>query len=433
MFSTHESRDLSGPQDSHVTQLAGVLAVTDVTSGCGKLYEPRNWNSAKSSFVHADMRCSSVVFCSVLLISAVYSCAQQNEKETVEDAVRQSIQRNQYDLANNGRDFLLKEARNASFFLLGELHGENEIPALLRDLWPQMSHDGYRYIAAELSPWAAHQLEFAPADGQPKLLSLWSKQEALFVHPKGSTEAVLWGCDMEEEQPQLLIQELAALNPSNAALARMVELSKSGYQRQMAPQLLEIMRGMGSVRDRIVNDVSLIEGIQATLKIEADRLNTNTKLPAQIRRESLMKDLFQMHYAKNKVQGSNAKVMLRFGRNHLHRGYDARGISTLGNFVAEFAFTQHKSVFNLAAFGAGGKASLAGETWDADERSDDLAFELLASLAQYPATVFDLRPLREILHRIPAENRTSRLQHLVYWADSYDAILCYKNVTPLSQ
>src|SRR5262252_1077142 len=51
----------------------------------------------------------------------------------------------------------------------------------------------------------------------------------------------------------------------------------------------------------------------------------------------------------------------------------------------------------------------------------------LASLAQHPATVFDLRPLREILHRVPAENRTPRLQRLVYWADSYDAIVCYKN------
>jgi len=376
---------------------------------------------------------SRAVFCFLLLLQVVYGCAQQLEKDTGEEAVRQTSQQNQYDLANSGRDFLLKEARNASFFLLGELHGENEIPALLKELWPQMSQDGYRYIAAELSPWAATQLEFAPADSQPKLVTLWSKQEALFIHPKGSAEAVLWGCDMEEEQPQLLIRDLAALNPSNSALARMVEMSKPGYRRQMAPQLLELMGGMGGVRDRVVNDVSLVESVQTTLEIETDRLNRNTKLPAQIRRESLMKDLFQIHYAKHVMKGSNAKVMLRFGRNHLHKGYDARGISTLGNFVAEFAFSQHKAAFNVAAFGAGGKASLAGEIWDADERSDDVAFELLASLAQYPATVFDLRPLREMLHRIPAENRTPRLQRLVYWADSYDAILCYKNVTSLSQ
>ena len=374
---------------------------------------------------------SRVVFCLLLLLQVVHPSAQQSE--TSEDAVRRSIQENQYDLANEGRAFLLKEARNASFFLLGELHGENEIPALLQNLWPEMSHDGYRYIAMELSPWAANQLEFAPADSQPKLVTLWSKQDALFVHPKDSTEAVLWGCDMDEMQPHLLIRDLSALNPANPNLARMVEISKSGYQRKMAPRLLELMREIGSVRDRMVNDVSLVESIKATLEIETDRLNADTNLSAQIRRESLMKDLFQLHYAKKVGQGSNAKVMLRFGRNHLHRGNDARGISTLGNFVAEFAFSQHKTVFNVAAFGAGGKASLAGETWDADERSDDVAFEFLASLAQYPATVIDLRPLRGILHGVPTERRTPRLQRLVYWADSYDAILCYKNVTPLSQ
>jgi hypothetical protein len=63
-------------------------------------------------------------------------------------------------------------------------------------------------------------------------------------------------------------------------------------------------------------------------------------------------------------------------------------MSTLGNFVAVFVSAQHKTAFNVAAFGAGGKASLAGETWDADERSAAAAFAFLASLARYPATAF---------------------------------------------
>ncbi len=69
-----------------------------------------------------------------------------------------SLDSHQYDLANNGRDFLLTEAKNNDFFLLGELHGENEIPDLLRTLWPQMWRDGYRHVAAEVSPWTANQL-----------------------------------------------------------------------------------------------------------------------------------------------------------------------------------------------------------------------------------------------------------------------------------
>lgn len=56
-------------------------------------------------------------------------------------------------MERGGRAFLLNEATNNDFFLLGELHGDNEIPALLDVVWPQMWTVGYRHIAAEVSPW----------------------------------------------------------------------------------------------------------------------------------------------------------------------------------------------------------------------------------------------------------------------------------------
>jgi hypothetical protein len=71
------------------------------------------------------------------------------------------LSQNQYNLKADGSRFLLDEAQRASFFLLGELHGENEIPAMIRDLWPSLWKTGYRHVAAELSPWAAGMLEFA--------------------------------------------------------------------------------------------------------------------------------------------------------------------------------------------------------------------------------------------------------------------------------
>jgi hypothetical protein len=61
----------------------------------------------------------------------------------------------------------------------GELHGENEIPALIRNIWPSMP-------------------------------------EATFVTSlKRDQTAVLWGRDIEEAQPHLLIRELAASNPAS--------------------------------------------------------------------------------------------------------------------------------------------------------------------------------------------------------------------------
>jgi hypothetical protein len=78
------------------------------------------------------------------------------------DAVIASLTNHQFDMEDEGRNFLLNEAKNSDSFLLGELHGDNEIPTL-GVLWPQMWKVGYRHIAAEVSPWAAYQLELVPA------------------------------------------------------------------------------------------------------------------------------------------------------------------------------------------------------------------------------------------------------------------------------
>jgi hypothetical protein len=123
--------------------------------------------------------------CAGLLMICISSCAVAQQGQS-DDSIRKELEQHEFDLSTTGKAFLLDEARGASFFLLGELHGENEIPALLRDLWPQMWRDGYRHIAGEMSPWAANQLEFGPADGSVKVEGLWSKQEAYsFTHWEG--------------------------------------------------------------------------------------------------------------------------------------------------------------------------------------------------------------------------------------------------------
>ena len=93
------------------------------------------------------MRRLVIYICAAL--TSLWVLSAQEEKDR--DPIAAQLQKQQYDLSTNGKAFLLKEARQASFFLLGELHGENEIPALLRDLWPPMWRDGYRYIAGELT------------------------------------------------------------------------------------------------------------------------------------------------------------------------------------------------------------------------------------------------------------------------------------------
>jgi hypothetical protein len=75
----------------------------------------------------------------------------------------------------------------------------------------------------------------------PIVQGLWTKEQAEDVHALGDSKTnVLWGCDMEEEQPQFLIRELAVRNPDDPNLKRMVALTRDGYDRKMAPELLDL-------------------------------------------------------------------------------------------------------------------------------------------------------------------------------------------------
>jgi hypothetical protein len=342
-------------------------------------------------------------WCCVGLLLATSSLAIGQSADSIAD----ELERRQLDLSTDGQTFLLNEARRASFFLVGGLHGDRETPALVERLVAGGEPLGYRFIAVEMSPWAA------------------SRAEAAFKNDDGPR---LRGSDIEEVQPHLMIRDLAAANPKNRSLQQMTEMTSGGYRRSMAPQLLKLANESGDLDDPLVGGFSLRRLILKTLEVETDRLNADLELATSVRRESFMKELFVTHYRAAVQDGSKPRAIAVFGRNHLHRGYDRRGVSTLGNFIAELAAADGGQSFHLALFAAGGKISLGGPR-DFDERQGDPAFAFLASLARYPATTFDLRPLRQTLRKKQGA-LSARDASLLYWADSYDAIVCYREVTP---
>jgi hypothetical protein len=103
------------------------------------------------------------------VVAAASTATLHRVTDQADDQILTTLASHQYDVENEGRNFLLNEAKNSHFFLLGELHGDKEIPALLRVLWPEMWRQGYRHIGAEVSPWAAHQLESVPAGKGPEV------------------------------------------------------------------------------------------------------------------------------------------------------------------------------------------------------------------------------------------------------------------------
>jgi len=325
------------------------------------------------------------------------------------DSISELLQADQLDLTTDGKAFLLNEASRASFMLVGGLHGDQETPALVQTLTAGSEQFGYQHVAVEMSPWAASRLEAS-----------LNRQTGPAVRIRGA--------DIEEPQPHLLIRDLAAVNPQNRALQSMVEITKSGYRRASAAQLLQLARQIGEFKDVSAGGFSLYTLILRTLDVESTRAN-DQRLDASVRRETFMKELFISHYRAATQGQTKPRFVVAFGQNHLGRGIDRRGVSTLGNFIGELAVAEGVQSFHVVLFAAGGKYSLGG-LHDIDQRKDELAFAFVASLARYPAAVFDLRPIRQSLHKTPSP-LTPRDASLLYWADSYDAIICYREVTPL--
>jgi hypothetical protein len=215
--------------------------------------------------------------------------------------------------------------------LIGGLHGDNETQSLLQALLPGLG-DGPTLLVSEMSPWAASRLAAAMPDGSGVRLR---------------------SADIEEAQLARLIKELAAANPSNRRVQEMVTLTADGYKRTNAPRLLDLARDAGPLNGGSPGGIPLATLVVRTLEVEADRAKPETAgLQASLRRERVLKDFFLAHY---RDAAQRLKVAAVFGRNHLHRGIDRRGVATLGNFLTEFGVAEGVNSFNIAIFGVGGQ------------------------------------------------------------------------------
>jgi hypothetical protein len=246
------------------------------------------------------------------------------------DPVRALVDANQSDLASEGLQYLLGQVRQASFLLIGGLHGDNETQGLVQRLLPGLG-DGATLLVSEMSPWAASLLATAIPDG-------------------GAVR--LRGVDIEEAQLGRLIRELAAANPTNRRVQEIVTLTAEGYRRANAARLLDLVRDAGPLNSGSPGGIPLATLVVRTLEVEADRAKPETAgLQASLRRERVLKEFFLAHYRE---AAQRPKVAAVFGRNHLHRGIDRRGVATLGNFLTEFGVAEGVNSFNVAIFAAGG-------------------------------------------------------------------------------
>src|SRR5512144_997708 len=151
--------------------------------------------------------------------------------------------------AGRGWEWLVRQARDARFTLIGEEHGVAETAQLSAALFTALRGSGYDRVAIELSPIIAQDIEAAARrNGLPGIMDFfaapdtWSpmylREEARFIAavvnaaPRG--ERVLWGLDRELFSDRYLISRLEARVPRRAreSFARLKEASTNAFARQ---------------------------------------------------------------------------------------------------------------------------------------------------------------------------------------------------------
>src|SRR5467141_1589924 len=133
--------------------------------------------------------------------------------------------------AGPGWDWLVQQARDARFTLIGEEHGVAETAQLAAALFKALRGSGYSRMAIELSPIIAQDIETAARkNGLQGILDFsaspetWSpmylREEARFltavINSAPKNERVLWGFDRELFSDRYLISRLQTRVPRSA-------------------------------------------------------------------------------------------------------------------------------------------------------------------------------------------------------------------------
>jgi hypothetical protein len=378
----------------------------------------------------------------------------------------EALQRNRLPLTMNespagpGWDWLVQEARDARFTLIGEEHGVAETAAFSAALYKALRPAGYTRIAIELSPPIAGDIEAAArrngVQGVLKFFAngdIWSpmhmRDEAQFLAavvdaaPKG--ERVLWGLDREIFSDRYLISRLEAKVPPRArdAFARLKDASLKAQAKNAQtrnpddlfllaedPALVSGLRAAWPNPDAASD--AIMRTLEESLAIEtAER--TGGMWPYMQRRVQWMRSNLAARLKEDEKKGSRPKVMLKFGYNHMIRGANYVNVFDVGAMTDEVALLTGDRAFHVivlpgpgsrqAVFGPGRTfVPIATDEYDDFRAGDQRLTRVLSNASATGHEVINLRALRPLAMR-GLESWNADVIKTIY---GYDAAVIWK-------
>jgi len=321
--------------------------------------------------------------------------------------------------AGRGWDWLVEEAHNARFTLIGEEHGVAETARLSTALFTALRESGYSRLAIELSPIIAQDIEAAartngldgvlnffglPSTWSPFYLREEAQLLAATVNAVPRNEHVLWGLDRELFSAPYLISKLKVRVPLGAreTLVHLQDL----YSTAQDPAGVTALRAAWPNPDR--ESDTILRTLEESLAITAAaRINgwAYSERRAQWNRNNLAERL-----RDERTRGASPKVMLKFGYNHMIRGANYVNTFDIGAMTDEVAALDGGRAFHIIVLpGPGSRQAVMGQghsmvevssdEWDEFQAGEQRLTRVLPNANATGHEVIDLRALRPLAMR----------------------------------
>ena len=359
--------------------------------------------------------------------------------------------------AGRGWDWLVQQAGDARFTLIGEEHGVAETARFAAALFNALRGSGYSRMAIELSPIIAQDIETAARrNGLQGILNFfarpdtWSpmylRDEAQFlasvINAAPKNARVLWGFDREIFSDRYLISRLEPRVPQRAkqSFARLKEASTNSWAQNQKnpgppflftqdPALVSAVRADWPNPDR-ESDI-ILRTLEESLAINAVA-RTGTAWDSSERRAQWMRNNLAERLREERGRGS-PKVMMKFGYNHMIRGANYVNIFDVGSMTDEVAALGGGRAFHIivlpgpgsrqAVLGPGRSfAAVSSDEFDEFQAGDKRLTHVLSNATATGHEVMDLRALRPLAMRgLEAWN-----SDVVRTIHGYDAAVIWK-------
>ena len=340
--------------------------------------------------------------------------------------------------AGRGWDWLVQEARDARFTLIGEEHGVAETAQFSAALFNALRGFGYSRIAVELSPIIAQDIESAARrNGLQGIVDFFAvpgafgvvyelREEAQFlatvINAAPRSERILWGLDREIFSDRYLISKLEARAPRSAreSFTRLKEASTNAWARHKQnptpenlfifsqdPAVVSAVRAAWPNPDR--ESDTILRTLEESLAINA-AARTDSAWASSQRRAQWNRSNLAARLREERGLGAPSKVMLKFGYNHMIRGANYFNVFDLGAMTDEVASLEGGRAFHIlvlpgpgsrqAVFGPGRSfVPVSSDEFDEFRAGDQRLTRVLSNANAAGHEVIDLRALRPLAMR----------------------------------